>query len=223
MPKDYRPTPGLRWFYESRDCDTPDHFNPKRNTEKGKELGTYSGKIEFVSRSLLEHFPDDDERPPKPRYIPSWEGHTSELVKKYPLQIVIPHPRFSFHTHYDSNVTWLGEIPGHRIWKDGYYWRPVRINPVDARARGLNNGDIVRVYNDRGTVLGIAEVTERMRPGVLHAYYGSGKYDPIEPGKPGSPDRGGCFNILTPARLLSKNTPGMAPNSCLVEIAKWAG
>jgi molybdopterin guanine dinucleotide-containing S/N-oxide reductase-like protein len=223
MPEDYRPTPGLRWFYEGRDCDTPDHFNPKRNTEKGKELGTYSGKIEFVSQSLLEHLPDDEERPPMPRYIPSWEGHASELAKKYPLQIVIPHPRFSFHTHHDANVTWLGEIPGHRVWKDGYCWRPVRIHPADAAARGVKNGDIVRVYNDRGTVLGIADVTERIRPGVLHAYYGSGKYDPIEPGNPGSPDRGGCFNILTPARVMSKNVPGMAPNSCLVEMAKWEG
>lgn len=99
FPGDYKPTPALRWFYEGRECDTPDVHNPKRGTEKAKELGTHSGKIEFVSESLLEHFPDDEERPPMPRYIPSWEGHTSELAKKYPLQLISPHPRFSFHTH----------------------------------------------------------------------------------------------------------------------------
>jgi len=221
MPEDYKPTPGLRWFYEGRDCDTPDHFNPKRNTEKGKELGTYSGKIEFVSQSLLEHLPDDEERPPLPRYIPSWEGYDSELAKKYPLQLISPHPRFSFHTHYDAKTRWLAEIPGHRVLKDGYYWRPVRIHPSDAEPRGIKDGDIVKLYNDRGTVLCIADVTERMRPGVVHSYYGSGKYDPLEPGNPDSVDRGGCVNILTPSRVLSKNAPGMAPNSCLVEIAKW--
>jgi anaerobic selenocysteine-containing dehydrogenase len=70
-------------------------------------------------------------------------------------------------------------------------------------------------------VLCIAEVTERMRAGVVHCYYGSGKYDPIEPGNPDSPDRGGCVSILTPDRVLSKNVPGMAPNSCLIEIEKW--
>jgi trimethylamine-N-oxide reductase (cytochrome c) len=35
--------------------------------------------------------------------------------------------------------------------------------------------------------------------------------------------RGGCVNILVPERLMSKNVPGMAPNSCLVEIARWEG
>ncbi len=221
MPDNYAPTPGLRWFYEGRECDTPDHFNPKKDTEKGKELGTYSGKIEFVSQSLLKHLPDDEERPPLPRYISSWEGYNSEAAKKYPLQLITPHPRYSFHTQYDSNVSWLGEVPGHRVLKDSYYWRPVRLNPSDADARGIKNGDIVKLYNDRGAVLCIADITERMRPGVVHSYYGSGKYDPLEPGNPSSIDRGGCVSILTPDRMLSKNTPGMAPNSCLVEISKW--
>jgi molybdopterin guanine dinucleotide-containing S/N-oxide reductase-like protein len=219
--KHYKPTPGLRWFYEGHDCDTPDHFNPKRNTPKGKELGTYSGKIEFVSESLKQHMPDDEERPVMPHFIPSWEGHTSELATKYPLQLITPHPRYSFHTHHDSNASWLGEIKGHRILKDGIFWRPVRLNPADAAARGLKNGDIVKLFNDRGVVLCILEVTERMRQGVAHCYYGSGKYDPIEPGNPDSPDRGGCVAILTPSRMLSKNVPGMAPNSCLIEIQKW--
>lgn len=223
FPERYKATPGLRWFYEGRDCDTPDHFNPKRNTPRAKELGTYSGKVEFVSESLKQHLPDDDERPVMPRFIPSWEGHTSELAKKYPLQLITPHPRYSFHTHHDANVTWLGEIKGHRILKDGIFWRPARLNPADAAARGINNGDIIKLYNDRGAVLCIAEVTERMRPGVVHSYYGSGKYDPIEPGNYNSPDRGGCVAILTPSRMLSKNAPGMAPNSCLIEIEKWNG
>jgi len=219
--ENYKPTPALRWFYEGRDCDTPDRFNPKRGTEKAKELGTYSGKIEFVSRSLTEHFPDDEERPPMPRYIPSWEGHASELAKKYPLQLISPHPRFSYHTQHDAHVPCLSEIPGHRIIKDGYSWRTVRIHPLDADARGIKDGDIIKMYNDRGAVLGIAQVTERVRPGVIHSYESSGKYDPLEPGKAGSIDRGGCVNQLTPSRMMSRNVPGMAPNSCLIEISKW--
>jgi len=221
FPEDYKPTPALRWFYEGRDCDTPDSFNPKRGTEKAKELGTYSGKIEFVSQSLTQHFPDDEERPPMPHYIPSWEGHTSEQAKKYPLQLISPHPRCSFHTMYESNTLWLGDIPAHRIFKHGYYWHVTRIHPSDASARGIKDGDIVKLYNDRGATLGIAHVTERVRPGVVHSYESSGKYDPLEPGKPGSIDRAGCVNLLTPARMVSKNAPGMANNSCLIEISKW--
>ncbi|HEY5528069.1 MAG TPA: molybdopterin-dependent oxidoreductase [Thermoleophilia bacterium] len=219
--EDYRSTPALRWFYEGRPCDTPDMSNPKRDTEKSRELGTYSGKIEFVSQSLLENMPDDDERAPLPHYIPSWEGHTSELAEKYPLQLISPHPRFSFHTQHDNHVPWLSEISGHRVVKGGYAWQVVRLHPVDAAARGIKHGDIVKLHNDRASVLGIAQVTERIRPGVVHSYEGSSKYDPLEPGKAGSTDRGGCINLLTPSRMMSKNVPGMAPNSCLIEIDRW--
>jgi molybdopterin guanine dinucleotide-containing S/N-oxide reductase-like protein len=221
LPEPYRSTPSLRWFYEGRVCDTPDLNNPKRKTDKGCDLGTYSGKIEFVSQSLSRHFPDDQERPPMPHYIPSWEGHRSELFKKYPLQMVSPHPRFSFHTHYDKHTSWLDEIPTHRILKDGYGWWPARLHPSDAAERGIRNGDIVKLYNDRGAVLCVAVLTERIRPGIAHSYASSAKYDPLEPGKVGSVDRGGCVNLLTSSRMLSKNAPGMTPNSCLIEIEKW--
>lgn len=215
LPHDYRPTPALRWFYEGRQCDTPDK-NPV-----GGKLGTYSGKIEFVSESLKKHLPDDQERPPLPHYIPSWEGLDSPLAEKYPLQLMAPHPRYSYHTHYDAHAVWLADIPGHRRHKDGYDWITIRINPQDAKPRGIQEGDIVEVYNDRGKVLGVANVTERVRPGVVHCYASSGKYDPVEPGCPYSPDRGGCINMLTSPRMMSANAPGMAPNSCLVEVRKW--
>ena len=220
FPEDYQPTPALRWFYEGRNCDTPDN-NPKKNTEEGAELGTYSGKIEFVSQSLTEHLPDDKERPPMPRYIPSWEGLNSPLARKYPLQLVSPHARFSYHTHYDTHSPWLGEIPGHRIQKDGYSYWVARVHPHDAEPRGIKQGDIVKLYNDRGAVLCIAQVTERCKPGVVHSYTSCGKYDPLERGEVGSVDKGGCVNLLTSSRLMSKNAPGMAPNSCLIEIEKW--
>ena len=219
----YRSTPGLRWFNEGRPCDTPDLMNPKRLTEKSGELGTYSGKIEFVSESLMAHFPDDEERPVVPRYIPSWEGHRSELAEKYPLQLVSPHPRFSFHCHYDKHTDWLNDIPGHRINKDGYAWWPARLHPEDARTRGIRNNDVVRLYNDRGSVLCLAVVTERVRPGVVHSFASSARYDPLTPGHADAVDKGGCVNMLTPSRMLSQNAPGMTPNSCLIEIEKWEG
>ena len=105
--------------------------------------------------------------------------------------------------------------------KEGYSWQTVRLHPIDAEARGIKNGDIIKLYNDRGSVLGIAKVTERIRPGVVHSFCSASKYDPLEPGKPYSTDRGGCVNLLTSSRPMSKNVVGMAPNSCLVEIAKW--
>ena len=190
-------------------------------TDKAHELATPSGKIEFVSQTLLQRLPDDEERPPLPRYIPSWEGYDSELAKKYPLQLISSHVRFSFHTQHDNKIPWLNDIPVHRIKKDGYAWWPIRIHPSDAEPRNIRHGDIVKMYNDRGAVLGIAQLTERVRPGTVHSYLASAKYDPLEPGKAGSIDKGGCVNLLTPSRMVSKNAPGMANNSCLVEITRW--
>ena len=68
-----------------------------------------------------------------------------------------------------------------------------------------------------------AVITGRVRPGVIHSYASSAKYDPLQPGQAGSVDKGGCVAVLTPSRMLSKNVPGMTPNSCLIEIEKWEG
>ena len=55
-----------------------------------------AGKIEFESQTLKRFDPDDPERPPVPHYIASWEGTESyEILKKYPLQLISPHPRFT--------------------------------------------------------------------------------------------------------------------------------
>ncbi|HUI85985.1 MAG TPA: molybdopterin-dependent oxidoreductase [Nitrososphaerales archaeon] len=189
----------------------------------GSGLATPSGKLEFYSQSLAKFDPKDRERPPVPHYIQSWEGHLSEGAKKYPLQMITPHPKYSFHTHYDANTAWMGEIPDHRILKEGYYWWPLRIHPSDAKARGISDGDVVKVFNDRGTVLCIAKVTGRLRPGVVHAYSSAVKFDPLDPADSDSVDKGGCVNRITPNRMMSKNATGFGPNSCLVEVARWEG
>ena len=118
-------------------------------------------------RALKKFTPDDEERPPLARYIPSWEGYNSELAKKYPFQLISPHPRMTFHTHHDTHSPWLAETPANRIFKDGYPWHVVRIHPIDADSRNIKDRDIVKLYNDRASVLGIAQVTERIRPGLF--------------------------------------------------------
>jgi trimethylamine-N-oxide reductase (cytochrome c) len=99
---------------------------------------------------------------------------------------------------------------------DGYKYEPLWINPADAAARKIRNGDVVRVYNERGIVLGGAYVTERMMPGVVYMDHGA-RYDPIVPGKI---DRGGAINTITPHNLTSKNATGMVVSSFLVEVKK---
>ncbi len=105
---------------------------------------------------------------------------------------------------------------------DGYYYWIARINAGDAETRGIRHGELVRLYNDRGSVVCAAYVTERLRPGVVQSYESSARYDPM--GEPGhSTDRGGCINNLTNQRSQSKKSSSMAPNACLIELEPFEG
>jgi trimethylamine-N-oxide reductase (cytochrome c) len=212
-------------FAEGRPKDTPEIAPlPADYTEQVfKGLQTQSGKIEFVCSSLARFDPDDPERPVMTKYIPAWEGHhTKELYKKYPLQLITPHPRYSFHTMGDGKNSWINDIRDHRVRINGYDYWIVRLNPNDAQARGIKENALVKVFNDRGAVICAAQLTERVPPGTVHSYEGAAVYDPI--GEPGtSPDRGGCMNILTPGRPIIKKSHSIAANSCLVQIKQWSG
>lgn len=213
-----------RWFAEGRKKDVPEpHPLPSEYREEfGHGLQTQSGKIEFVSSSLAR-FGKDPERPPLNKYIPSWEGiHTTTLLQKYPLQLISPHPRFSFHTAQDGKGSFVNDIDEHRVLVDGWYYWVARINPADAAARGIKHHSLVRLFNDRGAVICAAMVTERLQPGVIHAFESCAVYSPL--GRPGeSADRGGCINNLTPKRFQSEMTNASAPNSCLIQIEPWDG
>jgi trimethylamine-N-oxide reductase (cytochrome c) len=215
----------FRWFAEDRPKNTPELAPlPADYTEKfGMGLQTQSGKIEFVCSSLERFDPDDPERPTMTKYVPAWEGHhTTELYEKYPFQLISPHPRFSFHTIHDAKDGFMNDVKDHRVLIDGYYYWIVRINSKDAEDKGIQENDLVKVFNDRGAVICAAQVTERVPPGTVHSYESSGNYDPV--GEPGySADRGGCINQLTPSRTMIKKSHAMAANSCLVQIEKWNG
>ncbi len=224
LPEKLRPPVSMRWYAQDRLKDTPDLGPlPGAYSEYGKGLPTQSGKIEFECNSLKRYDPENEERPVIPKYIPSWEGHHSgELYEKYPLQIISPHPRYSFHTQGDGKDSYLNDIKDHRVLIDGYYYWIVRLNTGDAAARGIKHLDRVRVFNERAAVICAAHVTERLPAGTVHAYESSAVYEPMgEPGK--SADRGGCINQLTPSRPVYKGTHSMAPNSCLVQIQLWNG
>ena len=189
--------------------------NPKANP-----LDTPSGKIEFYSQNLAKHFPCDEERPPVPHWIPYGESHQESLLhakaKAYPLLMVSNHPRWGVHSQHED-MTWLREIQTCKVrGPDGYQYHPVWINPVDADRRGIVNGDVVKIYNDRGAILYGAYVTERIMPGSVSVDHGS-KYDPIVPGEL---DRGGAINTIAPRKLTSRNATGMATSGYLVEVER---
>jgi trimethylamine-N-oxide reductase (cytochrome c) len=205
FPDDWERNPGMRRFYET-----------------GTGLKTPSGKIEFYSQKLAESFPGDKERPPVAHFIADGETHQESLnsprAKKYPLLMESPHPRYRFHSQHDR-VTWLWEVRTNKVLKDGVCHEPIWIHPKDAKARKIGYGDLVKVYNERGSVICAAHVTERMMPGIVRTPNGSG-YNPIEIGQL---DKGGAINTITPLNTASKNAFGMTVNAFLVEVEKWKG
>ncbi len=197
--------PGFRKFYD----------DPEANP-----LPTPSGKLEFYSERLAKHFPDDKERPPVPHWIEKGESHderlSSERAKKYPLLIMSNHGRWRVHAQCDD-ISWTREAPTCKVkGADGYKYEPLWLHPSDAAKRGIKNGDIVKVYNERGVVLGGALVWERIMPGVVSMDHGA-RVDSIISTKL---DRGGAINTITPQGLTSKHCAGQATSGFLVEVEK---
>jgi anaerobic dimethyl sulfoxide reductase subunit A len=143
-------------------------------------LKTPTGKIEIYSPTLAAEN-DPEEIPAIPQYIPEWEGVSDPLRETYPLLMVGHHSVQRSHSTFD-NVAVMQEAHVQAIW----------MNTLDAEARGIKNGDIVKVFNDRGVVRVPAYVTNRLRPGVTSLPQGAW-YTPDENGV----DIRGCVNTLT--------------------------
>jgi len=184
-------------------------------------LGTPSGKLEFYSSKLADTFPDDKERPPSPRYVtggPGWthdESLLGERAKNYPMFVLAIGARWRMHSQLDD-IPWYREIPScKQMGYDGYNYESIWMNPVDAETRGIANGDIVKVYNERGTILCGAYVNERVMPGSSVVSHGA-RLDVITDRF----DRGGSINLITPGNGCSKNCWGQATMGFLVEIER---
>jgi anaerobic dimethyl sulfoxide reductase subunit A len=140
---------------------------------------TPSGKIEIYSQRVAEL--NNPLCPPIPKFMRTPEDRHDPLTRQYPLQLLTPHPKNRVHSEL-YKVEWLKEVEPHRVW----------INPIDAESRGINDGDDVYVFNDRGKVAITAWVTERIIPGAVCIFEGAW-YDPDGNGI----DRGACANTLT--------------------------
>ncbi len=184
-------------------------------------LATPTGKLELYSAALAEHFPDDEERPPYPKWVTGgagmWhdESRLGERFKTYPLLMVSNHPRWRSHANCDE-LPWFREIPTCKVkGYDGYMYEPIWIHPTDAAARGIEHGDIIKMYNERGTVLGGAYLTERIIVGAVYQDHGA-PIDPITD----KLDRGGENNCISPFHGPSPCCWGNATSGFLVEVEK---
>lgn len=202
--------------------DFPTGMEAFFNDPDSNPVDTPSGKLEIYSSAIAQVWPDDDERGPYPKWVEETPDHhervTSDRAKDYPFLLMSNHPRWRVHAEHDD-IPWLREIPTCKVTgPDGYAYEPIWVNPLDAERLGLKDGDIAKLYNERGGVLGGVWVTERIMPGVLYQDHGA-RVDTIVPGK-GGLDRGGANNLIAPDKTTSKNAPGEVTNGFLVGIEK---
>src|SRR5436190_12255946 len=129
-----------------------------------------SGKIEITSATIAGFGYADC--PGHPTWLPPVEGAGSPEAARFPLQLVANQPATRLHSQLDFGATSLASKIGGR--------EPVRIHPQDATARGISDGDIVRLYNDRGACLAGAMLSDALRPGVVQLATGAW-YDPEDP------------------------------------------
>ncbi|HEY5529564.1 MAG TPA: molybdopterin-dependent oxidoreductase [Thermoleophilia bacterium] len=201
----------------------PPGFRKFHDDPVANPLPTPTGKLEFYSEALAKHFPDDKERPPYPKWVERSETHderlSSERADMFPLLLMSNHGRWRTHSQGDD-ITWTRETPTCKVLGvDGYRYEPIWINPADAAGRGIKDGDIVKVFNERGIVLVGARVWERIMPGVVYVDHGA-RHDPLVPGKV---DRGGAINSIAPNGITSKNAVGQATSGYLVDVQKAKG
>jgi anaerobic selenocysteine-containing dehydrogenase len=177
---------------------------------------TPSGKCEFRSslaeggnfvvpvwRSMYEGMQDGGYVDPVPDYLPPFEspGSNPELAKKYPLNIVSPKPHAFLNSQY-GNAADKQAAQGSQT---------VFIHPADAAERDIIEGEVVRVFNDRGTFCGPAVLHEALMPGLIMANVGHWQ----------SKSSGSTVNSITADRHSTLGNAGVYSDN-LVDVEKIA-
>ena len=169
-------------------------------------LLTPSGKIEIFSQTVSNFNYDDC--PGHPVWLEPCEWLGSD-DKRWPLHLISNQPKTKLHSQIDhGSHSKASKVMGRE---------PVHIHPVDAAQRNLNDGSIIRVFNDRGACLGGVVIDTALRPGVIQMSTGAW-YDPLDPAEQNSLCKHGNANVLTRDKGTSKLGQGPSAHSCLVEI-----
>lgn len=155
-----------------------------------------SGKFEFYCEKLAR-----DGYDPLPTFVPP---HETLSNGPYPLNFL---PR----KHKDSLNSSYGHLPVMR--RQESQARTVEMHPADATARGLRDGEDVRVYNARGAFVMPLKVSQNVPPGTIATFWGW--WDKLSGGK-------GNVNNVTSAKLTDLGGGGTFYD-CRVEVQRWDG
>jgi biotin/methionine sulfoxide reductase len=179
-----------------------------RNDPEGKPLPTPTGKVEIFSERIASYHYDDC--PGHPAWIPPAEA----VSERQPLQLVANQPTSRLHSQFDF---------GEHSAEMKHRGREVMcINPRDAAARGITDGDIVKLFNERGACLAAARLTDGVRAGVVQLPTGAW-YDPEDPDEDKSLCVHGNPNVLTRDIGTSKLAQGCCGQLTTVQVERFTG
>ncbi|MGF1690205.1 trimethylamine-N-oxide reductase TorA [Photobacterium kagoshimensis] len=176
-------------------------------------LGTPSGFIEIFSRKIDRYGYEYCQGHPM-WFEKSERSHGGPSSDKYPIWLQSCHPDQRLHSQ-------MCESEKYRETYTVQGREPVYINPEDAKERGISDGDIVRVYNDRGQLLAGARVSDNYPRGVIRIHEGAW-YGPVNE-KVGSLDTYGDPNTLTQDIGSSQLAQATSANTVVVEFEKFKG
>jgi biotin/methionine sulfoxide reductase len=190
----------------------PGSFEALREDPERFPLATPSGRIEIFSETI-DGFGYDD-CPGHPAWLAPAEWLGSPKAARWPLHLVSNQPVTRLHSQYDNGgCSRSAKIAGRE---------PVTLHPDDAAARGIADGDLVRVFNERGGCLAGARLSAGIRPGVLQLATGAW-WDPVDVGSRGALDRHGNPNAFTLDRGTSRLAQGPSAQTTLVEVERFDG
>lgn len=179
-----------------------------RNDPEKNRLNTPSGRIEIYSETIAGFGYEEIAGHATWEAPYEWLGAATVDT---PLHLMSNQPKTRLHSQLDCGEgSTSSKIAGRE---------PMRMNPIDAQARGLSDGDIVRVFNARGACLAGIIVDDGVMPGVVQLSTGAW-YDPMDPSQEGSLDRHGNPNVLTADRGTSRLAQGPSAHTCLVQVEK---
>jgi biotin/methionine sulfoxide reductase len=187
-------------------------FDRFRADPDERRLATPSGRIELFSETI-DGFGYDD-CPGHPAWIEPDEWLGGSRATQFPLHLIANQPSPRLHGQLDAGAhSRASKVAGRE---------PIRMHPDDAAARGISDGDVVRVFNDRGACLAGAIVTTDVRPQVVNLSTGAW-YDPLDPAARNSLCVHGNPNVLTADRGSSRLAQGSSGQHVLVEIERFDG
>lgn len=168
-------------------------------------LSTPSGKIEIVSERIASFGYEDC-----PGH-PTWLTKSEVPTEQYPLWLIANQPATRLHSQLDfGKYSTSHKIHGREVCS---------MNPRDAIARGLADGDLVRLYNERGSCQAAVRQSEDVMPGVVQLPTGAW-YDPIDPSASQPECRHGNPNVLTGDLATSALSQGCSGQLAKVEVER---